>query len=137
MKKLLIASVILLLSGCATFDTLVDSFLMKYDSSEYQQIADIRTTAGLAKNSCDNFDASKQQADVISKKTIGFKNHTQYLPHNDKVIKSAVDLDKMAQGLKDQYAKSDKVSAAFCKIKFETIEKSAETIQKVVGDKPR
>ena len=136
MKKLLIVGVIFL-SGCATFDTLVDSFLMKYDSSEYQQIADIRTTAGLAKNGCDNFDVSKQQAEIISKKTVGFKNHTQYLPHNDKVIKSAIDLDKMSQGLKDQYAKSDKVSTAFCKIKFETIEKSAETIQKVVGDKPR
>jgi hypothetical protein len=136
MKNILIASVILL-SGCATVDTLVESFLMKYDSSEYQQIADIRTTAGLAKNSCDNFDASKQQAEVISKKTTGFKNHTQYLPHNNKVINSAIDLDKMSQGLKDQYAKNDKVSAAFCKIKFETIEKSAETIQKVVGNKPR
>jgi hypothetical protein len=136
MKNILIASVILL-SGCATVDTLVESFLMKYDSSEYQQIADIRTTAGLAKNSCDNFDASKQQAEVISKKTTGFKNHTQYLPHNNKVINSAIDLDKMSQGLKDQYAKNDKVSSAFCKIKFETIEKSAETIQKVVGNKPR
>lgn len=136
MKKLLLVGV-LLLSGCATFDTLVDSFLMKYDSSEYQQIADIRTTASLSKGTCDNFDVSKQQADTISKKTVGFKNHTQYLPHNDKVINSAIDLDKMAQGLKDQYTKNDKVSTAFCKIKFETIEKSAETIQKVVGSKPR
>jgi uncharacterized protein YceK len=82
MKKLLIASVIILLSGCATFDTLVDSFLMKYDSSEYQQIADIRTTAGLAKNSCDNFDASKQQADVIVVATVTGVPHVMVLPDN-------------------------------------------------------
>jgi len=43
----------------------------------------------------------------------------------------------MAQGLNDMYVKSDKVSPAFCKIKFESIEKNAELMQKTIGAKPR
>lgn len=110
---------------------------MRYDPNEYQQINDIRTTAYFAKSTCDNPQEAKLQADVISVKTITFKNYVQYLPHNDPVISASIDLDKMAQGLKDQYAKGAKVSPAFCKIKFQNIEKSAETMQKTIGDKPR
>lgn len=133
MKKLLIAIAIYLLTGC----TVIDAFLMRYDPNEYQQINDIRTTAYFAKTTCDNPQEAKSQADIISGKTITFKNYVEYLPHNDKVIAASIDLDKMAQGLKDQYAKGAKVSPAFCKIKFQNIEKSAETMQKIIGDKPR
>lgn len=133
MKKLAVLLIAYMLTGCA----LVDSFLMKYDPNEYQQINDIRTTAYFAKSTCDNPQEAKLQADIISNKTTTFKNYVQYLPHNDPVIAASVELDKMSQGLKDQYAKSAKVSPAFCKIKFQGIEKSAETMQKTIGDKPR
>lgn len=133
MKKLLLAVAVAGLSGCA----LIDAYLMKYDPNEYQIISDIRTMANLAKSKCDNFAESKVQATALADKTTSFVIYTQYTPHNDLVKKSSVELDKMAQGLKTQYEKSDKVSTAFCKIKFENVEKSAETIQKVVGDKPR
>jgi hypothetical protein len=133
MKKLLLAAVIAGLSGCA----LIDAYLMKYDPNEYHIISDIRTMANLAKAKCGDPVESKAQADALANKTTSFVIYTQYTPHNDLVKKSSVELDKMAQGLKTQYEKSDKVSPAFCKIKFENVEKSAETIQKVVGDKPR
>lgn len=132
-KKLLIVISLYLLSGCA----IIDSFLMKYDPNEYQQISDIRTTAYLSKASCDNYESAKQQATIIANKTVAFKHFVENLPHNDKVIVSADELDKIAQGIKDQYAKTNKVSPAFCKIKFQSIEKSAEIMQKTIGDKPR
>ena len=133
MRTLAVLLVIGALTGC----TAIDAFLMKYDVNEYYQISDIRTTASLAKSTCDNAQESKNQSVVISNKTLTFKNYVQYLPHNDKVIAASSDLDKIAQGLKDQYVKSDKVSPAFCKIKFQSIETSAESMQKVIGDKPR
>mgnify|MGYP003338154094 CR=1 FL=1 len=102
-----------------------------------QQINDIRTSAYFAKSSCDTFQDAKTQSVNISNKTLTFKNYVQHTPHNDKVIAASGELDKIAQGLKDQYAKSDKVSPAFCKIKFTSIETSAETMQKIIGDKPR
>ena len=133
MKKFVLVCAVALLSGC----TLLDAYLMKYDSNEYQQISDIRTTASIAKTQCDNPLISESNATVISNKTLAFVQFTQYQPHNDKVKAASVELDKMAQGLKDQYSKSSKVSPLFCKLKFSGIESSAETIQRVVGDKPR
>ena len=133
MKKLLMVVAVALLPGCAV----VDSFLMKYDTNEYKTITEIRTDASEYKSQCDNPLLSTTNAVAIASKTQFFVNYAQYLPHNEPVQKASIDLNKIAQGLKDQYSKSSKVSPLFCKIKFESIEKSAESMQKIIGDKPR
>jgi hypothetical protein len=133
MKRVLITLLAISLSGC----TLLDAYLMKYDPNEYERIAEIRTSANLAKLQCDNPQESKNNALSIANKTFGFVQFAQYVPRNEPVKKASVELDKIAQGLKEQYQKNDKVSAAFCKIKFNNIESSAETIQKTIGNKPR
>lgn len=133
MKTLTVVLSASLLSGCA----LIEAYLIKYDPNEYLQISEIRTTAHLGKSSCDNQEQAKKQSEIIANKTLAFRQFVEYLPHNDKVKNASVDLDKIAQGFKDQYLKNDKVNAMFCKIKFESIEKSAETMQKIIGDKPR
>jgi len=133
MKKLLLVSVICL-SGCSS---LIDAYFLKYDPNEYAIISDIRTTSALSKEHCDDFQESKRNSTIISAKTKGFKDYVQHTPHNDKVINSSIELDKMGQGLKDFYSKNDKVSPAFCKLKFDSIEKSAELMQKTIGAKPR
>lgn len=136
MKKLTLLAFIFLLNGCSTFNSLLDAYLMKYDPNEYQQISDIRSTAHYAKSSCDNAEQSKLQADVLAKKTYTFANYVQYTPHNDKVIAASTELDKIAQGLVTQYQKGP-VSPIFCKIKFNSVEESAELMQKTIGAKPR
>lgn len=133
MKKIIILTVAVFLTGCGT---LLESYLMKYDSNEYKLITDIRTFAGDHKNHCTNQDVSKVNAKDLHLQTINFKNYSQYLPHNSKVIAASQELEKIAQGLNSQYQKGN-VSPAFCKIKFESVEKSAETMQKIIGDKPR
>lgn len=133
MKTFLTIFATLLLSGCGT---LLESYLMKYDVNEYKLITDIRTLAGEHKNHCSNQELSKINAKDMSLQTTNFKNYSQYLPHNTKVIAASQELDKIAQGLTAQYQKGS-VSPAFCKIKFESIEKSSETMQKIIGDKPR
>ncbi len=122
-----------LLSGCGI---LLESYLMKYDANEYKLITNIRTLASDHKQHCANQDISKVNAKDMSLQTTNFKNYSQYLPHNSKVIAASQELDKISQGLNAQYQKGS-VSPAFCKIKFESIEKSAETMQKIIGDKPR
>jgi hypothetical protein len=135
MKKLLLI-LALSLTGCSTVETLKETFFMKYDSNEYTQITAIRTNAQLATASCDKPDDAKVNAQGLSKQTTLFKNQTEFLPYNTKVIASAGELDAMAQGLVTQYQKGP-VSPVFCKIKFDSIAKSAEIIQKTVGAKPR
>jgi hypothetical protein len=110
---------------------------MKYDVNEYTQINDIRTTAQRAKQTCDDQQESKKQSVIVYDKIFTFKNYVQYLPRNDKVIMAAGELEEIARELKDKFINSDKVSSAFCKIKFQSIESSAETMQKTIGNKPK
>lgn len=137
MKKVLIISLALILSGCATYDKVLDAVFMKYDSNEYKLISDIRSNAKIFKANCDNQDLAKINATVLSGQSTHFVNLTQYLPRNTVVNKSAIELDKIIQGLNDQYKKTEKVSATFCKLKLDTVEKNAELMQKTIGAKPR
>jgi len=132
MKKIAILS-LFLLAGCST---LVDSYLMKFDSNEYQIVTDIRTTAQLAKEKCDTPDAATDAVNLYVL-TVSFLNYAEFLPHDEKVKNAATELNKMSMGLRDQYLKGNKVSSAFCKIKFENIENSAKIIQQAVGAKPK
>jgi len=62
-----------------------------------------------------------------------FKNYTQYIPYNDKTNSMATDLNKLVEEL----YKRENPSAVYCKLKLNSISKSAEEIQRVVGSKPR
>jgi len=133
MKKLLLILAVSLLPGCA----LIDSYLTKYDTNEYRIITEIRSEAAEYKAECGNPIISNPNAIAMANKTQLFVNYSQYQPYNTPVQKSSVELNKIAQGLKEQYAKGTTVSPMFCKIKFESIEKSAESMQKIIGNKPR
>ena len=133
MKKLVFIALISLLSGCA----LVDAYLMKYDTNEYRIITEIRAEAQAYKTDCNDPLLSRPNAIAIADKTNLFVMYSQHLPHNKPVMDASKELDKIAQGLKTQYTSGAKVSSAFCKIKFQSIETSAESMQKIIGSKPR
>jgi hypothetical protein len=134
MKKLLLVCAVVVLSGCST---LLDSYLMTYDTNEYRIISEIRADAQGYKTSCANELISTTNSVALADKTRLFVVFSEHLPHNQPVIKASVELDKIAQGLKTQYANGNKVSPVFCKIKFETVEHNAEAMQKIIGAKPR
>jgi hypothetical protein len=135
MNKLILSLILCIpLSGCM----LVDAYLMtKYDPNEYKIITDIRAESQRFKNQCDNVIISKSNAQQLSEDTQLFSLYSEHIPRNKDMITASKDLQMIAQGLSDQYAKTDKVSPVFCKIKFDSVEKSAEKIQKVIGSKPR
>jgi hypothetical protein len=133
MKKLLLVCLVTLLPGCA----LLDAYLMKYDTNEYRIITEIRTDAQGYKSTCANEIVSITNSQAIADKTRLFMLYSEYQPYNSSVIKASIELDKIAQGLKTQYSTGNKVSPIFCKIKFESIEHSAETMQKIIGAKPK
>jgi hypothetical protein len=134
MKKLLLIAVVVLLQGCA----LIDAYLMTgYDPSEYRIITEIRSDAQGYKADCANPLTSSVNAVAMADKTRMFTMYSQYVPRNANVQKAASELNAIAQGLAEQYKKNTTVSPMFCKIKFESIEHSAETMQKVIGTRPR
>jgi hypothetical protein len=131
MKKLLIVLSVFALQGCM----LLDAYLMKYDTNEYRIITDIRAKAERYKDEC-NLPVALANAQDIANTTRLFVLYAQYQPHNQPTKNASIELDKIAQGLAEQYKKST-VSGMFCQIKYGTIEHSAETMQKTIGAKPR
>jgi len=110
---------ILMLSGCSL---MIGSF----DPIEYSYVNRIRTQAQLV-------DCSKLNVYIMYTQTLELKNYSQYLPDNDQEIALVNDLYKLVDGLH----KIDNPSPAYCKAKMNIIESSAESIQKVTGNKPR
>ena len=132
MKRLILIT-LLLLNGCA----LVDAYRMtKYDPNEYRMITEIRYSAQQAKTQCNNTTLSQNNSINLSTQTHIFVLYSEHVPGNDRVIAAANELDAIAQGLSNQYTKAT-VSTAFCRIKFENIETSADYMQKVIGARPR
>lgn len=134
MKNVLIIAIALLLTGCNTFN----SFLVaKYDTNEYELINWIRTTAELSVETCSNNEVSKQNFVTLYRGSLEFKNFTQYLKRNSDTYELATNLYQLVDQSVDMYATNETVSQAFCELSLDQIVTSAETIQKVLGDKPR
>ena len=134
MKKLLLILLLSTLGGCA----LVDAYLMtKYDPNEYQLITEVRLEAQQAKNQCDDLLTSKTNVIKTVYKIQMFMLYSEHVPRNKDMIEASKSLYEIVKGLNDQYVKSDRVSPAFCKIKFQNIETSADKIQAVVAGRPR
>jgi len=124
----------LLLSSCAAYDAVV---MTNFDANEYQMITKIRVDSSHFKNSCDDPTASRANATTLAQETELFAAYSEHLPHNGDGYRAAQELDAMAQGLGKQYQTSSTVSTLFCKLKFEGVEHSANTIQHVLGKRPR
>ncbi len=134
MKLLITLPLVLALSGCA----LVDAFLMtKYDPNEYKMITDIRSQAQFYKSQCSDSVQSKTNANKLLYESQTFTLYSEHVPRNTDVKKAAGELNAMVKGLSDQYENNKEVGSTFCKIKFETIEKSANRIQTIIGGRPR
>jgi hypothetical protein len=134
MKKIFLACVVLMLSGCA----LLDAYLMThYDPNEYKIITDIRADAQSFKAQCDDPVASKANAVKLAHETQLFALYSEHIPRNELLISASKDLNTIAQGLADQYAKTDKVSIGFCKIKFTSVETNADKMQAIIAKRPR
>jgi hypothetical protein len=134
MKKLLLLPLVLFLSNCALYNAYT---MTGFDNNEYQLISQIRLEAQTYKNNCDDAVKSKSNAIQLTYDTRMFMLYSEHIPHNDHVISASKDLHTIAEGLSNQYVKTDKVSPGFCKIKFTSVETSANTIQKTVGSRPR
>jgi hypothetical protein len=133
MKKILLVVALLSLNGCALYDAYM---MTGFDPNEYRIIAEIRTDAYNYKQQCDNRLMSEANAIMVADKTQLFEFYEEQIPRNSNGINASKELNKIAQGLRVAYTKGT-VSPMFCKLKFESVEHSAQTIQHVLGKRPR
>jgi len=134
MKKLMPLTFVVLLSGC----TLLDAYFMaKYDTNEYFIVNDIKTKAQVAEENCGNHILVVTQVNELYIKALEFKNFTTHIPRNKDTDNMSTKLLTLTKDTKDYFNKAEKISPIFCKAKLQQVVKSADTIQHVLGSKPR
>ena len=133
MKKILIISILLLLSGCS----ILEAYRMaRFDNNEYMLINTIRTQANLGASKCGTPEIVGV-VDNIWFKTVELRNYSESIPNNNETVKMSQELANIVKGLSVRYHSGEETSLNYCVIKFGTIEKNAVIIQNVVGAKPR
>ena len=134
MKKLIPLAFVVLLSGC----TLLDAYFMaKYDTNEYFIVNDIKTKAQVAEENCGNHIIVVTQVNELYIKALEFKNFTTHIPRNKDTDNMSTKLLTLTKDTRDYFNKAEKISPIFCKAKLQQVVKSADTIQHVLGSKPR
>jgi hypothetical protein len=134
MKKLIPLTFVVLLSGCTVFDAY---FMAKYDTNEYFIVNDIKTKAQVAEENCGNHILVVTQVNELYIKALEFKNFTTHIPRNKDTDNMSTKLLTLTKDTKDYFNKAEKISPIFCKAKLQQVVKSADTIQHVLGSKPR
>ena len=134
MKKILIVLFAFSLCGCALFDAY---FMAKYDTNEYFIVNDIKTKAQVAEENCGNHILVVTQVNELYIKALEFKNFTTHIPRNKDTDNMSTKLLTLTKDTKDYFNKAEKISPIFCKAKLQQVVKSADTIQHVLGSKPR
>jgi len=134
MKRLLPLIFVLSLSGCTLFDAY---FMAKYDTNEYFIVNDIKTKAQIAEENCGNQLLVVTQVNDLYIKALEFKNFTTHIPRNKDTDNMSTKLLTLTKDTRDYFNKAEKISPVFCKAKLQQVIKSADTIQHVLGSKPR
>ena len=134
MKRILIVLFAFSLSGCVLFDAY---FMAKYDTNEYFIVNDIKTKAQVAEENCGNHILVVTQVNELYIKALEFKNFTTHIPRNKDTDNMSTKLLTLTKDTKDYFNKAEKISPIFCKAKLQQVVKSADTIQHVLGSKPR
>jgi hypothetical protein len=134
MKKILIVLFAFTLSGCTLFDAY---FMAKYDTTEYALVNEIKTKAQVAEENCANQLLVVSQVNDLYIKSLEFKNFTMHIPRNVDANNMSTKLLVLTKDTRDYFNKAEKISPVFCKAKLQQVVKSADTIQHVLGSKPR
>ena len=130
--KRLVFLLVPLLASCAVYDAIM---MTGFDPNEYKIITEIRADAGRYKLQCDT-PQSQANARALADKTTLFEIYSEQIPNNKDGYGASKSLNEIAQGLVKRYD-TPPVPAIFCKLKYGSIENSAQVIQHVIGNRPR
>ena len=122
-----------LLSSCAVYDAIT---MTGFDPNEYRIITEIRVDATHYRDACANPLLAQTNAVAIAHKTELFEVYSEQIPNNNDSYKAAKNLNEIAQGLSKRYD-TPPVPQLFCKLKYSSIENSAQVIQHTLGNRPR
>jgi hypothetical protein len=129
MKTLIIASLVLLLSGCSLLP-------QQYDNNEYELLARLETSAVLLNQKCDDEQAIKRLIPTLEYDALLLHTYTFYTPRNVDVYQIVDVLKNDMLEFKKQYDNGNG-SKTYCSLKTELFLKKVRTALEVVANKPR
>jgi hypothetical protein len=133
MKRIIIIALFATLSGCALFDAYN---MAGFDANEYQLATEIRSMAEISPKDCGDGVLMRPNVESLLYVSTQFKNYTSSIPNNEEAFSMSKSLLAEVQGMSERY-KTTNPSVAYCTTKLSIIERSAKTIQFVLGVKPR
>jgi uncharacterized protein YceK len=138
MKKIIILFAFILLSGCSTVTSLYERYtIAPFDSYEYTQVTQIRTASIVAITACYDLNTSTENAQSLYNAAYGLKHYSQYIPDNEQTYQLVEKLFIMADDFNNRYLKNEPVNKTYCELKLKSISSAAESIQRVIGKRPR
>ena len=137
MKKALAASAIsLLLTGCATSNTLLDGLLGRYhnyDPVEYAHTVQVVLQARELEQQCADPEQLKSQLQSIQTTLTMQRTYTEGRPYNDRITQLTDELIKMVRNTADK----EEMSEFFCRQRAKNIVKAAEHPSRRYGSRQR
>ena len=131
MKKILIASTFVLLTGCSTFIDGIMGNYHNYDPIEYNTAVRQVMTARTLEGQCDRPESYKVSLDHMLHQLRYNQAYLEGRPYN----KRTLELNGKLLSIVEDTAKRDKMSAFFCKERSKNIVKAAEILRSSSGEK--
>jgi hypothetical protein len=131
MKKILIASTFVLLTGCSTLIDGIMGNYHNYDAVEYNHAVKQVVFARGLESKCSTPDAYKMMLDQMSHHLKYNQAYLEGRPYNKKTL----ELNNKLLGMVEDTAKRETMSAFFCKERSKNIVKAAEILRSSSGEK--
>ena len=126
-RILLIATVLVMLSGCGIFGA-------PFDNNEYAAYARLHAQTTIATEHCTNFDALRSDIDDMSEEVEFLHVYTKHLSYNDESYNIALLLRQNVKELKAAYTTQNK-SKTYCIYKLKLLSQQIDRALEAVSAK--
>jgi hypothetical protein len=137
MKKLLLFCILLSLSGCALVQRAISWKVSPFDGAEYSMATHLTATIAEDAGKCSDSVEMKSAALDINHQAFELYLYASGIKGDADTTQMLMELQQMTGELQKRYSSVDKVSGFYCTDKMEILLRSAGTIQKAIGAKPK
>lgn len=136
MKKFAMSMIFaVMLTGCATSNTLIDGLLGRYhnyDPVEYGQTVHLVIEARALASACEDLNLYKYRLYSMRNTVNQIRAYAEGRPYNTRLVELTDTLTSMIQNT----VSKDQMSLFFCRERSKNIVTAAETVRTLSGDKP-
>ena len=138
MRRILLFLIVPLLVGCGTVQQAWESYwLPPFDNREYAYAVELRTMSEFMASQCADTKQSSVNSTEIHRKAQEFHNYARELQNNRDVAAMAASIKEITVTLPERYARSEPVSAAYCRSKYNLISFASTGAQQAMARKKR